>query len=152
MAFDPYHRWLAIPKEHRPPTYYQLLAVAPNEDDPEVIEEAAIRQSAHLRTYQVGPHADDCTRLLNEIAAARATLLNPAKRREYDARLADARLAAQHQTAHQATTPAIVTETAPAPPRFTFENDEAVAVVRRRPAKTGSLATGSRCSEPASQR
>src|SRR5437764_217927 len=74
MAFDPYHKWLGIPKEHRPPTYYQLLSVSPTEDDPEVIEEAAIRQTAHLRTYQVGPHAEDCTRLLNEISTARTTL------------------------------------------------------------------------------
>src|SRR5213080_2219467 len=28
MAFDPYHKWLGIPKEHRPPTNYQLLSHA----------------------------------------------------------------------------------------------------------------------------
>jgi hypothetical protein len=85
--FDPYHKWLAIPKGQRPPTCYQLLGVAPDEDDAEVIEEAAIRQTSHVRTYQTGPHTKECTDLLNEIARARTTLLSPTKRKEYDARL-----------------------------------------------------------------
>jgi hypothetical protein len=85
--FDPYHRWLAIPPGQRPPTFYQLLGVAPTEDDAEVIEEAALRQASHVRTYKTGPHAEQCTAILNEIGQARATLLNPDRRREYDARL-----------------------------------------------------------------
>src|SRR5205807_3303130 len=85
--FDPYHKWLGIPKNERPPTFYQLLGIAPGEIDPEVIDEAAIRQTAHIRTYQIGPHAKECTQVLNEIAQARTTLLNPAKRKEYDAQL-----------------------------------------------------------------
>jgi WD40 repeat protein len=88
--FDPYHRWLGIPRGQRPPTYYQLLGIAPDEDDREVIEEAALRQTSHVRTYQTGPYAQQCTALLNEIAQARATLLNPGKRQEYDARLGTA--------------------------------------------------------------
>jgi hypothetical protein len=83
--FDPYHRWLAIPPDQRPPTYYQLLGIAPDEADTEVIEEAALRQTSHVRLYQTGPHASECTALLNEIGQARATLLNPDKRRHYDA-------------------------------------------------------------------
>jgi serine/threonine protein kinase len=84
---DPYHRWLGIPRDQRPPTYYQLLGIAPDEDDPEVIQEAALRQTSHVRTYQTGPYAQQSTTLLNEIAQARATLLNPVRRKEYDARL-----------------------------------------------------------------
>lgn len=90
--FDPYHKWLAIPRTQRPPTYYHLLGVAFSEDDPEVIAEAAIRQTSHVRTYQTGTHAQECTRLLNEIAQARSTLLNPEKRRRYDAGLGRAAL------------------------------------------------------------
>ncbi len=86
--FDPYHKWLGIPPEQQPPTLYQLLGISPREQDPEVIEEAAIRQTAHVRTYQNGPHAQECARLLGEIARARTTLLNPTKRQEYDRRLA----------------------------------------------------------------
>src|SRR5262245_57714114 len=86
--FDPYHKWLGIPPGQRPPTHYQLLGIAPTEVDPEVIREAAIRQTAHLRTYQAGPHAADCARLLTEVAQAKTTLLDPAKRQPYDQRLA----------------------------------------------------------------
>jgi hypothetical protein len=85
--FDPYHKWLSIPRDQRPPTHYQLLGIAPDEDDPEVIDEAAIRQTAHVRMYQSGPQAQECSRLLNEIALARATLLDPVRRRAYDAGL-----------------------------------------------------------------
>jgi WD40 repeat protein len=88
--FDPYHRWLAIPPDQRPPTLYQLLGVAAAETDPAVIEEAALRQASHVRIYQTGPYAKEGTRILNEIGQARATLLNPEKRKEYDARLAAA--------------------------------------------------------------
>ncbi len=86
--FDAYHKWLGIPKHQRPPTFYQLLGIAPDEKDVEVIKEAAIRQTTHIRAYQVGPHAAECTRILNEIAQARQTLLNAAKRKEYDQKLA----------------------------------------------------------------
>ncbi|MCI0641022.1 MAG: PA14 domain-containing protein [Gemmataceae bacterium] len=86
--FDPYHKWLGIPKEEQPPTYYRLLGLNPKEKDREVIEEAAIRQTAHVRAYQLGPQAAECTRLLNEIALARATLLNSVKRKAYDLALA----------------------------------------------------------------
>jgi hypothetical protein len=85
--FDCYHRWLAIPMDQRPPTYYQLLGIAPNETDPEVIEEAALRQTSHIRTYQTGPYAQQCQALLNELGQAKVTLLNPGKRKDYDARL-----------------------------------------------------------------
>ncbi len=85
--FDCYHRWLAIPSDQRPPTYYQLLGISPNETDPEVIDEAALRQASHVRTYQTGPYAQQCQALLNEIGQAKVTLLNPAKRKDYDARL-----------------------------------------------------------------
>ncbi|MCI0685501.1 MAG: hypothetical protein L0Y71_25650 [Gemmataceae bacterium] len=79
--FDPYHKWLGIAKEEQPPTHYRLLGINANETDRDVIEEAAIRQTTHVRTNQIGPHAA-CTRLLNEIADARSTLLDPVKRRE----------------------------------------------------------------------
>jgi hypothetical protein len=86
--FDPYHKWLGIPKEQQPPTHYQLLGISPTEKDVEVIEEAVIRQTTHLRTYQSGPNAQECAKLLNEVAQARITLLDPAKRRQYDEQLA----------------------------------------------------------------
>jgi hypothetical protein len=89
--FDPYRKWLGIPPGQRPPTHYQLLGIAAEETDLEVIEEAALGRTAHLRTYQTGPHAQECAKLLNEIAQAKLVLRDPPKRREYDAGLAKAR-------------------------------------------------------------
>jgi hypothetical protein len=85
--FDPYHKWLGIRPGQRPPNYYQLLGIDENEKDPEVIEEQAMSRTAHVRTYQAGQHAEDCKRVLGELALARATLLKPEKRRDYDAKL-----------------------------------------------------------------
>src|SRR5438552_2604544 len=84
--FDPYEQWLGIPGDQRPITYYQLLGISPRENDPEAIEEAARRQAAKLRKHQEGPQAQACARLLKEINQAKAVLLNPAKRKEYEAR------------------------------------------------------------------
>lgn len=95
--FDPYHKWLGISKKYRPPTYYQLLGVTADETDAEVIDEAAVRQTAHVRNYQIGAHAAEATRILNEISQAKLTLINPAKRKAYDQQLAKA--AAEQVTA-----------------------------------------------------
>lgn len=85
--FDPYRKWLGIPEDQRPPTHYQLLGIAPDERDIEVIEAAVLRQSAFVRNFQAGQHADDATRLLNEISAARLCLVDKEKRAKYDAEL-----------------------------------------------------------------
>lgn len=86
--FDPYHKWLGIPTDQRPPTYYQLLGIARDEADAEVIASAALRQIAFVRNFQTGPHAEECARVLGELAQARLTLSNPEKRAAYDASLA----------------------------------------------------------------
>src|SRR5271155_4280148 len=85
--FDPYRKWLGIPEQFRPPTHYHLLAISPDEHDREVIEAAVIRQSAYVRNFQKGQNADFATQILNEIAAAKACLLDPDKRSAYDASL-----------------------------------------------------------------
>jgi hypothetical protein len=85
--FDPYRDWLDIPPDEQPPTHYRLLGIAPDEADAEAIKEAALRQTSRVRLFQVGPQAELCTRLLNEIAQARAVLANPKSRQEYDTRL-----------------------------------------------------------------
>src|SRR5580700_6971454 len=64
-------------------TYYQVLDISPDEQDPQVIEEAALRCSAHVRAYQL-TRESECTLRLNEIARAMITLLDPVRRREYD--------------------------------------------------------------------
>jgi hypothetical protein len=87
--FDPYSQWMSIPKGPRPPTHYQLLGITPDERNAEVIKEAALRQTAQVRVYQAGPQGELCTRLLNAIAQARAVLLNPKLREEYDAHMVE---------------------------------------------------------------
>jgi hypothetical protein len=91
--FDPYHKWLGIPRHEQPPDHYRLLGISPFEGDAEVIQAAADRQMGHVRTYQTGPHAEASQRLLNELAAAAVCLLDREKKAAYDARLR-ARLAA----------------------------------------------------------
>lgn len=86
-AFDPYHKWLGIAPSQQPPHHYRLLGIEPFEEDAEVIAAAADRQMAHVRTFQTGPHAAWCQRILTELAAARLCLLDPARKREYDAKL-----------------------------------------------------------------
>jgi hypothetical protein len=59
------------------------LGIAADERDRGVIEEAAARRSSDVRAYQLTREAE-CTRLLNAIALALVTLLDPAQRAEYD--------------------------------------------------------------------
>ncbi|MGQ9505988.1 MAG: hypothetical protein ACUVQG_14130 [Thermogutta sp.] len=86
-GFDPYRKWLGIPREEQPPNYYQLLGIAPFEWDPDVIVNAADRQMGHVRRFQAGRYAEMCQRILNELAAARVCLLDPVRKRAYDQKL-----------------------------------------------------------------
>ncbi|MGH7139038.1 MAG: hypothetical protein ACREHD_25105 [Pirellulales bacterium] len=45
-----------------------------------MIEAAVLRQSGYVRNFQLGKYAKDAAKVLNEIAAAKACLLDPAKR------------------------------------------------------------------------
>jgi len=83
-GFDPYYRWLGIPPRQQPPSYYRLLGLTPLESDVDVIRAAAERQMAHVRTYHLGQYAEVSQRVLNELAAAKACLLDPQKKAEYD--------------------------------------------------------------------
>ena len=86
-SFDPYHVWLGIPPSEQPPNHYRLLALAMFEDTPEVIENAADRQMAHVRRAASGKHAERSQEILNEISKARRCLLSASDKREYDATL-----------------------------------------------------------------
>jgi len=86
-TFDPYRKWLGIPPKDQPPNHYRLLGIALYEDDPDVIENAADRQMAHVRTFQTGQNAAHSQRILNELSAAKVTLLNKDRREAYNAEL-----------------------------------------------------------------
>ena len=86
-AFDPYLRWLGIRDPERPPNHYRLLGLEPFESDPDIIAGAADRQMAHLRTFKTGQYVELSQRLLNELAAARVSLLKPDRKAAYDEQL-----------------------------------------------------------------
>lgn len=86
-TFDPYRIWLGIPADQQPPSHYQLLGVVEFESDPDVLENAADRQMAHVRTFQSGKHSEESQRILNEITQAKICLLKPDKRAAYEAKL-----------------------------------------------------------------
>jgi hypothetical protein len=67
-------------------TYYEVLEISPTEQDPRVIEEAAVRCAGHVRIYQL-TRESECTLRLSEIAEAMITLLDPVRRRQYDLEL-----------------------------------------------------------------
>lgn len=86
-SFDPYRKWLGIPKKDQPPTHYRLLGVDIYESDPDVIDTAANKQMAYLHGCATGEHAGIAEQLLNEISAARLCLLDPDKKVAYDEEL-----------------------------------------------------------------
>jgi hypothetical protein len=86
-SFNGYHVWLGIPPTEQPPNHYRLLGIAPFETDLDVIDHAADRQMAHVRTFQSGRNAALSQQILNELAAARLCLLNPQRKNEYDLQL-----------------------------------------------------------------
>jgi hypothetical protein len=84
---DPYWKWLGIPPHEQPPNCYRLLGIAMFESDPGVIANAADRQISHVRTYQTGSYSEVSQWLVSELSAARACLLDAARKAEYDQQL-----------------------------------------------------------------
>ncbi|MDB5391355.1 MAG: hypothetical protein JWM11_7001 [Planctomycetaceae bacterium] len=95
-GFDPYHKLLGIPPEEQPPNHYRLLGLSRKfEDDIEVIENCSNRVMQSLRQHQSGAHGPEIAKLLNEVSAARRTLLNPEKKQAYDDELRAAESASE---------------------------------------------------------
>jgi len=86
-SFDPYYVWLGIPPHEQPPHHYRLLGVALFEPRSDVIQLAAQKQIAHVKSFVVGDYAEISRRLLTELTQAKLCLLNPSKRAKYDAQL-----------------------------------------------------------------
>lgn len=84
MDFDPYYQWLGIHPSERPADLYRLLGINRFESNADVISHAADRVMLHVRTFQHGKHAADSQRILNELASASRTLLNPQAKASYD--------------------------------------------------------------------
>jgi hypothetical protein len=86
-SFDPYYIWLGIPPKDQPPNHYRLLGIQELEENMDVIDAAANRQTTYLHEMAAGPHRKESQQLLNELAGARRCLLNPEHKRQYDAKL-----------------------------------------------------------------
>ena len=85
--FDPYHEWLGIPPEEQPANHYRLLGLELFEEDRDVIESVSLEQIAHIRTFAIGANSEQSQLLLNELSAARLTLLNAVQKADYDQEL-----------------------------------------------------------------
>lgn len=86
-VFDPLYSWLGIPPSEKPADYYRLLGLSRFESNKEVITNAAERQMRHVRTFQLGENVGHSQAVLNELAEARACLLNSASKATYDQQL-----------------------------------------------------------------
>jgi len=116
--FDPYRKWLGIPSQDQPPNHYQLLGIPALENDPDVIENAANRQMAHVRTFQTGKHSKVSQQILNELSAAKRCLLVSEKKADYDAELKDqlAPASTDAPASQRALPPSPTVQQAPPPP------------------------------------
>jgi hypothetical protein len=101
-SFNPYLKWLGISLQDQPANHYRLLGIPELIDDSDVIDNAASRQMAHVRTFATGKYSQLSQQLLNEIAAAKVCLLSPAKKLAYDEQL---RQAAARKAAKSTPTP-----------------------------------------------
>ncbi len=98
--FDPYYKWLGIPKHEQPPNHYRLLGVEIFEQDPDVIDSAGEQRIAFLRTLQNGRNGDASQKLLTEVSKALVCLLNSDKKRTYDAELRSQMSQGENRLAH----------------------------------------------------
>lgn len=79
-SFDPYCQWLELPPGPRPPSPYELLGLRPGESDPQAIARAADAMLIKVRKIRPGPLLAQWSRLLEELEAAKAALLDAAKK------------------------------------------------------------------------
>jgi len=86
-SFDPYAQWLEITEPTRPLDHYSLLGLSRRESNPESIAHAADMLMAKLRKIRPGGRLADWGRLLDQLGAAKACLLDPTSKATYDASL-----------------------------------------------------------------
>jgi len=138
--FDPLYKWLGIPPDEQPPHCYRLLGVRAFEENRDAIQSAADRVMAYLRTLQTGPNSQLAEEVLNQVAAAKAWLLTPEKKVQYDAWLRE-QLGAAAPPPPAATAPpvaGIAAETEPPGPDLSevLEGADSYRESRRRIKKT----------------
>lgn len=117
MQVSEVYQRLGIGPREQPPSHYRLLGLAPFESRPEAIEGAADQQTARLRGLSETDPA--VQQVLREVAAARLTLMQPARKLAYDDTLRGVRPGAPAGgVAGQQSLPDVLAQrpAAPAPP------------------------------------
>lgn len=138
--FDPYFKWLAIPRHEQPPDHYRLLGIPLFVDDADVIDYAAAQRMLLLRNMQISQHAALAQKILVEVGRAKACLLNPPRKAEYDVELRQ-QIAAQ--TERPAAHPRLVKQPPPvAPPVPSASVDAAETVTPEESFTDRALAAG----------
>lgn len=83
-----YRKWLGVRGEPRELNHFEVLGLEADEDDAEIIRNAAIRQASYVRTFQRQKQFETLVaQTLERIAVAERTLLDPARRQAYRAEL-----------------------------------------------------------------
>jgi hypothetical protein len=85
--FDPYQQWLGISPEKQPPDNYLLLGVKQFEASLETIKQGAEKQLAKVNAQVNGLQTAIAKELAQRIESARACLLNPQAKKNYDVKL-----------------------------------------------------------------
>lgn len=85
--FDPYQRWLGIPKAEQPPHFYRLLGLEPFEEDPQIIRSAADNAIAFIQQNAFGVELEQSQKLLSDIEKVATYLLSPPHKAKYDEKL-----------------------------------------------------------------
>jgi hypothetical protein len=130
-AFDPYDVWLGIGPDEQPASHYRLLGLRAFESNADVIDHAADRHTAHLKSFAAGERAAFAQKLLGEINAARVCLLDAKAKAEYDAKLRGAKAVA---------TPSVISVTAPKIPLSAAPVKSSAPIpARSEPAASASL-------------
>lgn len=87
MKLDPYHEWLKVSSQQRPPNYYDLLGLPLFEQDVERIKQASLTQNAAVLKYKIGKYEEDAQRILSELSVAFVCLTDADRKRAYDRQL-----------------------------------------------------------------
>src|SRR5579871_1105355 len=87
VEFDPFHKWLGIPPAEQPPTHYRLLQLPVGEQDTAKIAAVATKLTAYCQARSKGQNGAHALRVLDAVNAAKACLLDPHAKADYDASL-----------------------------------------------------------------
>jgi hypothetical protein len=85
--FNPFREWLGREDGREPKSHYDLLGIAEDEIDGEVIARKADALTARIRRFRPGSHIAAWQRLLDAVAEAKECLLDPTRRAAYDVSL-----------------------------------------------------------------